>query len=93
MARGDDPQPALGAAIRELRTKRDVTQEDLAHKSIFGESFQWGGVTVGTLSLIERGKSNPAWGTVKRIAKALDTTMTDLAKRADRVEVTTPTQR
>ena len=46
MARGDDPQPALGAAIRELRTKRDVTQEDLAHEA---------GVTVGTLSLIERG--------------------------------------
>lgn len=74
MARGDDPQPALGAAIRELRDKRGVTQEDLAHDA---------GVTVGTLSLIERGKSNPAWGTVKRIASALDTTMSDLAKRAE----------
>ncbi len=74
MARGDDPQAALGDAIRELRKKRKVTQEDLAHEA---------GVTVGTLSLIERGKSNPAWGTVKRIAKALDTTMGDLAKRAD----------
>jgi transcriptional regulator with XRE-family HTH domain len=75
MARGDDPQPALGDAIRELRKKRKVTQEDLAHDA---------GVTVGTLSLIERGKSNPAWGTVKRIAKALDTTMGDLARRADK---------
>jgi transcriptional regulator with XRE-family HTH domain len=75
MARGDDPQPALGDAIRELRKKRKVTQEDLAHDA---------GVTVGTLSLIERGKSNPAWGTVKRIAKALDTTMGDLAKQVDK---------
>lgn len=75
MARSDDPQPALGDAIRELRKKRKVTQEDLAHDA---------GVTVGTLSLIERGKSNPAWGTVKRIAKALDTTMGDLARRADK---------
>jgi transcriptional regulator with XRE-family HTH domain len=76
MARADDPQPALGAAIRELRTKRSITQEDLAHNA---------GVTVGTLSLIERGKSNPAWGTIKRIAQALDTTMGDLAKRADKL--------
>lgn len=75
MARSDDPQPALGDAIRELRKKRKVTQEDLAHEA---------GVTVGTLSLIERGKSNPAWGTVKRIAKALHTTMGDLARRADK---------
>ena len=77
MARGDDPQPALGAAIRELRTKRSVTQEDLAHAA---------GVTVGTLSLIERGRSNPAWGTIKRIASALNTTMGELAKRADHME-------
>jgi len=77
MARGDDPQPALGAAIRELRTKRGITQEDLAHDA---------GVTVGTLSLVERGRSNPAWGTVKRIAKALDTTVGDLAKRADKLD-------
>jgi transcriptional regulator with XRE-family HTH domain len=77
MARGDDPQPALGAAIRELREKRGVTQEDLAHDA---------GVTVGTLSLIERGRSNPAWGTVKRIAAALDMKMGDLAKRADKIE-------
>ncbi|HEU4970949.1 MAG TPA: helix-turn-helix transcriptional regulator [Gaiellaceae bacterium] len=75
MARGDDPQLALGAAIRELRTRRSVTQEDLAHDA---------GVTVGTLSLIERGQSNPAWGTVKRIAAALDTKVSDLAKRAER---------
>jgi transcriptional regulator with XRE-family HTH domain len=77
MARGDDPQPALGTAIRELRDKRGVTQEDLAHDA---------GITVGTLSLIERGRSNPAWGTVKRIAGALDTTIGDLAKRADKLD-------
>lgn len=77
MARGDDPQPALGKAIRELRDKRGVTQEDLAHEA---------GVTVGTLSLIERGKSNSAWGTIKRIATALDVTMGELAKLADKHE-------
>lgn len=77
MARGDDPQPALGKAIRELRDKRSVTQEDLAHDA---------GITVGTLSLIERGRSNPAWGTVKRIANALDVSMGELAKRSDKLD-------
>jgi DNA-binding XRE family transcriptional regulator len=77
MGRLDQPQPALGAAIRQLRNKRGVTQEDLAHDA---------GVTTGTLSLIERGKSNPAWGTVQSIAAALGTTVADVAKLAEKHE-------
>jgi len=71
MGRPDEPQPALGKAIRQLREKRGVTQEALAYEA---------GVTVGTLSLIERGKSNPAWGTVKAIAAALGVSLVDLTK-------------
>ena len=70
MGRLDQPQPALGAAIRQLRDKRGVTQEDLAHDAT---------VTTGTLSLIERGKSNPAWGTVKSIATALGVSVAEVA--------------
>lgn len=44
------------------------------------------GVTTGTLSLIERGQSNPAWGTVKAIAKALGVPMGDLARLADKFD-------
>lgn len=77
MGRLDQPQPALGAAIRQLRNKRGVTQEDLAHDA---------GVTTGTLSLIERGKSNPAWGTVKSIAAALGVTVAEVAKLAEKHE-------
>ncbi|HYI80908.1 MAG TPA: helix-turn-helix transcriptional regulator [Thermoleophilaceae bacterium] len=77
MGRLDQPQPALGAAIRQLRNKRGVTQEDLAHDA---------GVTTGTLSLIERGKSNPAWGTVKSIAAALGVSVADVAKLAEKHE-------
>ncbi|HEX2084678.1 MAG TPA: helix-turn-helix transcriptional regulator [Solirubrobacteraceae bacterium] len=72
-----DPQRALGAAIRQLRAKRGATQEDLAHDA---------GITTGTLSLIERGESNPTWGTVRRIADALGISVNDLAKLADRLE-------
>jgi transcriptional regulator with XRE-family HTH domain len=77
MGRLDQPQPALGAAIRQLRDKRGVTQEDLAHDA---------GVTTGTLSLIERGKSNPAWGTIKSIATALGVPVADVAKLAEKHE-------
>ena len=77
MGRLDQPQPALGAAIRQLRNKRGVTQEDLAHDA---------GVTTGTLSLIERGKSNPAWGTVKSIAAALGVSVADVAKLSEKHE-------
>ncbi len=77
MGRPIDPQPALGAAIRELRTERGISQEDLAHAA---------GVTTGTLSVIERGKSNPAWGTVKRIAAALGVSVVEIAQLAQRHE-------
>lgn len=70
MGRPIQPQPALGEAIRQLRTRLGLSQEDLAHRA---------GVTTGTLSVIERGRSNPAWGTVKGIASALDVTIAELA--------------
>jgi transcriptional regulator with XRE-family HTH domain len=73
MRRSDQPQPALGKAIRQLRNERGMTQEALAHAA---------GVTVGHLSMIERGHSNPTWATVKSISGALDASIIDLAKLA-----------
>jgi transcriptional regulator with XRE-family HTH domain len=77
MRRSDQPQPALGKAIRQLRNERDMTQEALAHTA---------GVTVGHLSMIERGHSNPTWATVKAIAAALDTSMVDLTTLTIKLE-------
>jgi len=77
MRRSDQPQPALGAAIRQLRNERGLTQEALAHEA---------GVTVSHLSMIERGHSNPTWGTVKRLAAALEASMGELASTSDRLE-------
>ena len=71
MGPSEQPQPALGKAIRQLRRERGVSQEALAYEA---------GVTSGTLSLIERGLSNPTWGTVKGIAAALDVSIAELAK-------------
>jgi transcriptional regulator with XRE-family HTH domain len=71
MRRSDQPQPALGKAIRQLRTERGMTQEALAHAA---------GVTVGHLSMIERGHSNPTWATVKSVAAALGTSMVEVSR-------------
>jgi transcriptional regulator with XRE-family HTH domain len=66
----------LGRAIRELRRKRNETQESLAPRA---------GITPKTLSLIERGEANPTWGTVRGIADALGVSMGELAKLADKL--------
>jgi transcriptional regulator with XRE-family HTH domain len=73
----DQPQPALGEAIRQLREKRGMTQERLAQDA---------GLTTGTISLVERGQSNPAWGTVTALADALDVTVSHLATLVARLE-------
>ena len=70
MRRSDQPQPALGKAIRQLREERGMTQEALAQEA---------GVTVGHMSMIERGHSNPTWATVKAIAAATGASMVELA--------------
>ena len=71
MRRSDQPQPALGKAIRQLREERGMTQEALAHAA---------GVTVGHLSTIERGHSNPTWATVKAISGALERSIVEIAR-------------
>lgn len=71
MRRSDQPQAALGKAIRQLREERGMTQEALAHAA---------GVTVGHLSTIERGHSNPTWATVKAISRALERSIVEIAR-------------
>lgn len=77
MAPSDQPQPALGKAIRQLREKQGLTQEAVAHDA---------GITTATLGVIERGHSNPTWATLKGIAAALGISMGDLGRRADELE-------
>lgn len=74
MRRAANPQPRLGAAVHALRKERGITQEALAHDAQ---------ITVGHLSMIERGNANPSWGAVVAIAEALKVKMADLARRAE----------
>lgn len=77
MAPSQQPQKALGLAIRELREQSGRTQETVAYEA---------GITASTLSVIERGRSNPTWATVTRIAEAVGVSVVDIAKLATRLE-------
>jgi transcriptional regulator with XRE-family HTH domain len=77
MRRSDQPQPALGKAIRQLREERGMTQEALAQEA---------GITVGHMSMIERGHSNPTWATVSAIARSVGIAIAALAKLAETFE-------
>ena len=68
----EKPRVSLGKAIRGLRLERDLTQEALAQSA---------GVTVGHLSKIERGHSNPTWATVVAITEGLGVSLAELATR------------
>ncbi|HEX2391812.1 MAG TPA: helix-turn-helix transcriptional regulator [Solirubrobacterales bacterium] len=71
------PQAGLGAAIRQLRVKRDLTQEVLADKA---------GITVRALSQIETGNANPTWATVRDIAAAVGASVGEVARLSERLE-------
>jgi transcriptional regulator with XRE-family HTH domain len=42
-------------------------------------------LTVAALSRIERGHTNPTWGTIVALATALNTTVADLAARSEAI--------
>jgi transcriptional regulator with XRE-family HTH domain len=54
---------SVGRIIRQLREKKNLTQQALAEQS---------GLSRNTLSLIERGQSSPTVSTLKRLADALN---------------------
>lgn len=79
-----EPQEALGQAIRQLRQERALTQRQLADAADVNETW---------ISHIEAGRTNPAWGTVARVAAALNVTIPELAARAERLAAAPTGQR
>lgn len=72
-----DPQPTLGHAIRALRQKSQLSQEELAERSELEPS---------EIARIESGRADPAWGDVRRIARVLDVSLERLAELAEELE-------
>ena len=76
MAPRSDPQVALGQAIRQTRLARGLSQEEVANGADLHPTW---------LSHIEGG-SNPAWGTVRRIASSLGVEVSEIARLAEEIE-------
>ncbi len=66
--------PALGSAVRRLRAERGLTMEALAIRA---------GVTISTISQLERAKVEPGWMTVRRVAEALGMSLTEFGKAVE----------
>jgi transcriptional regulator with XRE-family HTH domain len=64
---------AFGAAVREARKERGISQEELALKSEIDRSY---------LGAIERGEQNSGLIHIARIARALDSTIEELMAKA-----------
>lgn len=60
---------AFGAAVRATRVHREISQEELAHRSGIDRSY---------LGAIERGEQNAGLLHVAKIASALEITMSEL---------------
>jgi len=63
--------------VKELRKRRDLSQEALAHASAVHPTY---------LSGIERGARNPTWSTLGRICAALGVHMSELVARAEALD-------
>jgi len=63
------PDPALAAVLHRFRLRSGVTQEALAFKA---------DLTIATTSRMERGVTDPAWSSIRAIARALDVSMDEL---------------
>lgn len=60
---------AFGARVRELRTERNWSQEDFAHRANLDRTY---------VSGIERGQRNPTLDIIHRLAQALGVPAADL---------------
>ena len=59
----------IGEKLKEVRTKRLLTQEELAEKA---------GVSAATVVNAERNNQEPHFRTIRKLAKALDIDPTEL---------------
>ena len=69
-----DLNTAFADVLRQLREQSGLSQEALATKSGLDRTF---------ISLLERGQRQPTLKTLARLADALDTSLTALAKKVE----------
>jgi transcriptional regulator with XRE-family HTH domain len=74
MSRPEPDEPDLGAAVRVLREERGISQVAFSESTGFMQSW---------ISETERGKRNPSWSNVVRLACGLGVTTAELVARAE----------
>lgn len=79
MAPRSEPQPELARAIRRVRAEKGISQEELAHRADIHPTW---------VSHLESGRNNPSWASVRRICRALDIRVSELAMMAEELEGT-----
>ena len=62
--------PAVAVVLRRCRVQRGISQENLAFQS---------GLTIASLSRMERGVTSPSWSNVQAVARALGLTLGEFA--------------
>lgn len=75
MAQPDRVLQSLGKALREAREKRGLSQEALSLET---------GVHRNYIGGVERGERSPSVAAVAKLADALDISLADLFREADR---------
>jgi transcriptional regulator with XRE-family HTH domain len=73
----DPHNAALGQAIRKLRKEAGLTQQQLADRAR---------VTVKELRLVELGRVNADWGTVRYLAYGMEMNLADVFRLAEELE-------
>jgi transcriptional regulator with XRE-family HTH domain len=70
------PEKAFGQALREIRTSRKLSQEQLALESDFDRTY---------VSLLERGLQSPTVRTIVKLAATLDVMPSLMIRRMERI--------
>jgi transcriptional regulator with XRE-family HTH domain len=65
---------AFGAAIRELRSERGISQEEMAYRS---------GLNRGYYGDVERGERNVSYANILKISRALEVSASHVLLRAE----------
>lgn len=74
MSRPAPDQAALGRAVRAIREERGLSQMQLAEMTGLMQSY---------VSQVERGRRNPSWSNVGRLAEGLGVSVSTLAAWAE----------
>jgi transcriptional regulator with XRE-family HTH domain len=72
-----EPQSGLGKAVRSLREEAGIDQATLAERT---------GLSLALIAEIESGRSDPTWGDMRKVAKALGVTLEALSELAEEFE-------